>query len=125
MGTCQAIKGTGERCKSAAMTGGPWCYNHDPAHAEQRRRNAVQGGRKGGRGRGAGGELQEIRAILRELTEGVISGETAPGPAAVAGQLLNTRLRALEVGRRSFDMGDLLTRLEAVEAAASRLRGAS
>nr|MDP9479203.1 hypothetical protein [Actinomycetota bacterium] len=66
----------------------------------------------------------EIRSILRELTEGVISGEIDTGPAAVAGQLLNARIRAVEVARRSADMTDLLERLETVEDHASRLRGA-
>ncbi len=107
------------------MPGAEWCYSHSPSHAEKRRQNASRGGKSGGRGRGAGGELVEIRSILRELTEGVISGEIDTGPAAVAGQLLNARIRAVEVSRRSLDMGELLERLEAVEQAADRLRGAS
>ncbi len=30
MRRCEAIKPTGQRCKSAAMSGGPWCYGHSP-----------------------------------------------------------------------------------------------
>ncbi len=106
------------------MQGYAYCYSHRDDLADERRRHARKGGMSGGRGR-PNSELVEIRSILRELTEGVISGEIDTGPAAVAGQLLNARIRAVEVSRRSLDMGELLERLEAVEQAADRLRGAS
>ncbi len=107
-------KPDGERCKGEAAPGAEWCYSHDPARAEQRRRNASRGGRTGGRGRG--GELVEIKAMLSDLTDKVLAGELETGRAAVANQLINTRLRAVEVERKVRETDDLLERLERLEA---------
>jgi len=45
-------------------------------------------------------ELPSIKALLEDLTERVLSGELATGQAAVANQLINTRLRAIEAERK-------------------------
>lgn len=49
-------------------------------------------------------ELAEIKSLLSDLTERVLGGEGVEpletGRAAVANQLLNTRLRAVEVERK-------------------------
>lgn len=49
-------------------------------------------------------ELAEIKSLLSDLTERVLGGEgmepLETGRAAVANQLLNTRLRAVEVERK-------------------------
>lgn len=124
MGRCEAIKPTGERCKGAAMPGAGWCYSHDPAYASQRRRNASQGGRTGGRGRGGGGELQELKRAIQGVIDGVLSGSLETATGAVAFQGYNSLLRATEVERRTFDVAALLERMDALEARADRLRGA-
>ena len=51
------------------------------------------------------------------LTERVLSGELLPGPAAVANQLINTRLRAIEQERKNKETEDLEARVEALERA--------
>ena len=51
MTRCTAIKPNGERCKGRAIQGSEWCWNHDPAHADERRRHGSRGGKRGGRGR--------------------------------------------------------------------------
>ena len=116
MSQCSAIKANGERCKGVAVGASEWCYQHSPAHAEERRRNGSKGGRRGGRGRPSpAGELEEVKALLRELTEGVLSGERDKGVATVANLLLNSRLRGIEIGRKLKDQDNLEQRLEAVE----------
>ncbi len=122
MARCPAIKANGERCRGDASPGAEWCFSHDPSYAEQRRRNASRGGRSGGRGRG--GELQEIKSEIKRVTAAVLSGELDTGPAAVGLQGFNTLIRACEVQRRTFDVGDLLERLDRLEERADRLRGA-
>ncbi len=106
------------------MTGYSTCYGHSPAHAEQRRQNASQGGRKGGRGRGANGELQEIKHEIRRVTAAVLAGDLETATGAVAFQGYNTLIRATEVERRTFDTAALLERLELLEDRADKLRGA-
>ncbi len=126
MRRCEAIKGTGERCKAGAMVTGPWCWNHSPEKADQRHRNAVQGGRTGGRGRGRGAnnELQALKADILAVTSAVLSGEIKTAAGAVALQGMNTSLRALEIERRTHDVAELVERLELLEDRASRIRGA-
>ncbi len=127
MGRCQALKRGGARCKSAAMAGSAWCWNHSPSTADERHRNAVAGGTVGGRGRSGGrggGELQALKGAIRAVTDAVLSGELKTGPASIALQGYNTALRALEIERRTFDTAELLSRLELLEDRADRLRGA-
>jgi len=118
MGFCAAIKQDGARCKARAMQGSQWCFNHHPDHSQQRRRNASKGGQRGGRGRsarsGAKG-LQDIRELLRSLTDDVLCGEVERATAIAANQLLNTALRAIELERRWKEIEDLEGRLEALE----------
>jgi hypothetical protein len=61
---CTAIKATGERCKAGAISGSEWCWNHDPAHAEKRRRHGSKGGRRGGR------TVQRLRKSVQISTPG-------------------------------------------------------
>jgi hypothetical protein len=110
---CAAITSAGERCKLDA-TNGSYCWSHDPENAEERRRRA----RRGGKARGAG-ELSEIKRLLEELTSRVLKVEGyAPletAPAAIANQLINTRLRAIEQERKIRVTEDLESRIEALE----------
>ena len=114
MDRCRARKANGERCGGRAIEGSGWCWNHDPTYAEARRRNAAKGGKRGGRGRPLS-ELGELKTLLAELTEKVLADELPTGPAAVANQLTNTRLRAIEVERRIKETDDLEARLEVLE----------
>jgi hypothetical protein len=116
MAQCAAIKANGERCKGVAKDSSEWCYQHSPAHAQERRRNASRGGKSGGRGRPSpAGELEEVKWLLRELTEDVLSGKRDKSIATVANLLLNTRLRAVELERKWKEIQELEGRLEALE----------
>ena len=112
---CAAITSAGERCKLDA-TSGSYCWSHDPENADERRRRA----RRGGKARGAG-ELSEIKRLLEELTSRVLKVEGyAPletAPAAIANQLINTRLRAIEQERKNRETEDLEARIESLERA--------
>jgi hypothetical protein len=81
-----------------------------PANAEKRRRGASRGGKAK-----ANRELPSIKARLEDLTERVLSGELPTGPAAVANQLINTRLRAIELERKIKETDELEARIEALE----------
>jgi hypothetical protein len=77
-------------------------------------------------------ELRDVKALCEELTNRVLGKEGAeallPGPAAVANQLINTRLRAIEQERKNKETEDLEARIEALERTqergAGRWRGA-
>jgi hypothetical protein len=52
---------------------------------------------------------------LEDLTERVLAGELETGRAAVANQLVNTRLRAIEQERKMRELEEMAERLEALE----------
>jgi hypothetical protein len=124
---CAAIKPNGERCKVEAIPDAEWCWSHHPDHAEQRRRRAARAGRAGGRGR-TNHELIAIKNLLENLTNRVLQVDgyepISRGAAAIANQLINTRLRAIEQERKNKETEDLEARVEALERAAQGRKGA-
>jgi hypothetical protein len=98
-----------------ATSGAAWCYSHDPARLEERRRNARKAGRSGGNGRPAGGsELAQLKRQIRDLIAEIRSGKLERGRAAVMLQAYNVLARYLELERRR-DEDALEERLEALE----------
>ena len=111
MGRCKATKRNGEPCTLPANGKQGYCWAHDPATADKRRRRAQKGGRAKARS-----ELPQLKTLLSDLTDRVLSGELETGRAAVANQLINTRLRAIEVERKIRETEDLEERIAALEA---------
>ena len=123
MGRCAGFTRDGRQCTAIVRPPSTLCYQHDPARAQERKRNAS----KAGRGRGSS-ELAGIKSLLSELTDRVLGVEgTQPlktGAAAVANQLINTRLRAVEIERKVKETEELEARIEQLEKAAGGQRGA-
>jgi hypothetical protein len=110
MASCRATKANGEPCTLAATGPQGLCWAHDPANRDRRRRMASKAARsKPNR------ELSSVKALLEDLTERVLSGDLETGRAAVANQLVNTRLRAIEQERKIRETEELAERLEALE----------
>jgi hypothetical protein len=109
MRRCGAIKANGERCGRIVGPSQVYCYAHDPSNADKRRRDAAKAGRST-----PNTELKEIKAAIKELTERVLSGGVETGPA-IANQLMNTRLRIIELERRWKEIGELEGRMQALE----------
>ena len=110
MPRCEAIKPDGSPCGRIVGASRSYCYAHDPANAERRSRDAARAGRST-----PNGELKEIKDFLKKLTQQVLSGELQTSSAAVANQLINTRLRAIELERKWKEIEQLEGRLAAVE----------
>jgi hypothetical protein len=112
---CSGITRSGTRCERSADGPNGLCWAHNPANAEARRRLASRAGKaKPGR------ELANIKDRLQELAEDVLTGEVDKGAAAVAGQLLNTVIRAVSVELKAREQLELIERLEALEGALER-----
>jgi hypothetical protein len=121
-GTCTATKRDGSPCTLPPHGSGALCWAHDPKNAERRRRGQSRGGKsKPSR------ELTNIKALLSDLTDRVLGKEgtqgLTTGAAAVANQLINTRLRAAEIERKLREEDELLERIEALERAAQNKKG--
>ncbi len=119
MARCGFIKGSGERCKGSATGPHGLCWAHAPENAERRRRMASRAARsKPNR------ELRDVKVLCEDLTDRVLAGSLLPGSAAVANQLINTRLRAIEQERKNRETEDLEARIEALERTHEREKGA-
>jgi transposase len=110
MDICRATKASGDPCKAPATGPHGFCWAHDPANAEQRSRMASKAARSR-----PSRELVRVKAQLEDLTRDVLAGELETSRAAVANQLVNTRLRAIEQERKIKEMEDLEARIEALE----------
>ncbi len=108
MPRCSGVKRDGGRC--AAIVNGSYCYQHDPARADERSRNASKAARSR-----PSRELANIKARLADLADDVLEGRQDRADAAVAGQLFNTYLRAVAVELRAREQLELIERLEALE----------
>ena|SRR5215217_5136714 len=118
MAKCAGITQEGTACKAIPISGSQWCYYHHPDHDEERRRYGSRGGKRGGRGRPQA-QLADIKGLLADLTDRVLEGELQTGVAAVANQIINTRIRAIEAERRIKETDELAARIEALEAKAA------
>ena len=110
MPRCAASKPDGSPCERIVGASQRYCYAHDPARSEERKRNASRGGKSR-----ANGEIPELKAQLKKLAADVLSGEVDRGAAAVVNQILNTRARLIELERKIKEAEELEARLEALE----------
>ena len=122
MSRCTAIKASGDRCKGRAIGGSEWCWNHDPNHADERRRHGSKGGKRGGRGRPIA-ELGALRDENADIRRRLLEGELLPNVAAVAVQSINTDIRAVGAALKAREQEELTERLEALEEALEQRKG--
>ena len=115
MTKCAGIKRDGGRCRGVAIDGSDLCYMHDPGRAEDRRRAASKGGRRGGRGRPTA-ELARLKERFEALAGAVLTGRIERADAAVAGQLLNGARACVRDGLAAREQEELVERLEELEA---------
>jgi hypothetical protein len=110
MPRCRETKPDGTPCERIVGASQDYCYAHDPSKAEERRRNASRGGRAKGVG-----ELADLKKQLKDLASDVLDGSVERGRAAVANQILNTVIRAIEQERKLRELEELAGRIEALE----------
>jgi hypothetical protein len=107
---CAGTKRDNSPCTATVEPPQRFCWWHEPANADKRRRAASKAGKsKPSR------ELSGLKTQLQDLTEQVLAGELETGRAAVANQLINTRLRAIELERKIKETEELEARIEALE----------
>jgi hypothetical protein len=109
MPRCAGTKRDGGQCTTIVPPPLTHCYQHDPDRAEERRLNASRATRAR-----HDPEIREIKKLLKDLYAGVLEGRMERA-AAVANQVANTRLRAIEVERRIREADELEERLDELE----------
>ena len=110
MPRCAGTKRDGGQCTTIVPPPLTHCYQHDPDRAEERRLNASKAARTR-----HDPEIREIKRLLKDLYTGVLEGRVERAAAAVANQIANTRLRAIEVERRIREADELEERLDELE----------
>jgi hypothetical protein len=110
MPRCIGTKRDGGQCTTIVPPSQTYCYQHDPERAEERRLNASRAAHAR-----HDPEIREIKKLLKDLYSGVLEGRVERAAAAVANQVANTRLRAIEVGRRIREADELEERLDELE----------
>lgn len=110
MALCAGIKRNGERCTATVEPPQQYCWWHDPANADERRRAASRGGRgKPNR------EIRDLKNRLEELAAGVLDGSVDRSNAVVVNQILNTRARLIVIERKVKETEELEERIEQLE----------
>ena len=111
MSRCAGTKADGSPCERIVGASQRYCYAHDASRAGERSRNA----RRAGRGGSGAAEVRELKRQLEDLTRRVVEGTLESGRAAVAAQLINTRIRLLEYARRMKETEEMDERLAELE----------
>ena len=119
MPRCAGEKDNGSPCERIVGASQEYCYSHDPARADERRRNASRGGRSRGNN-----ELPDLKRQLKNLAADVLKGEVETSRAAVVNQLLNTVVRVVEQERKQRELEEMSERLEALEEILKGRKGA-
>ena len=116
--TCTATKRDGSLCTLPSCGSDGLCWAHDPKNAERRRRGQSRGGKSK-----PSKELVSIKQRLSDLASDVLDGSVERGVAAVASQVLNVYLRAIELERKIHETEELEERLAALEKSAEATGG--
>lgn len=110
MARCAGIKRDGGRCEAVVSDKQTYCYHHDPANAEKRRRVASKGGRsKSSR------EIQGFKQEVRDLIANVKMGAQDRADAMVLLQAYRLLKDFIELERRVKETDDLAARIEELE----------
>jgi hypothetical protein len=116
-GTCAGSKRDGGRCTATVEPPQTYCWWHDPANSERRRRAASKAGRSRGNG-----ELAGLKAQAATLYGEIRSEQIPSYVGAVLVQCINTQARLIELSRRLDETRQLEERLAELEARAKSAR---
>ncbi len=115
---CEHNHEDGRRCGSPAMNGSKFCFFHDPAKAEERKRAGQKGGK---RSRIPStkvlpedtpdvqlGTVRDVEGLISMTISQVRRGDLAPNVSNAITQLLNSWIKIREIG----EIEDRMRRLE-------------
>jgi hypothetical protein len=115
---CTSIKRDNSACTATVEPPQEYCWWHDPANAEKRRRAASKAGKaKPSR------ELAGIKQRLSDLADDVLEGRQDRAVAAVASQVLNVYLRAVSVELKVREQQEITERLQELETLLEQRKG--
>ena len=118
MNVCRATKANGEPCTLAAIGPQGYCWAHDPANREKRRKMASRAAKsKPNR------EILDTKQQIKAVIGGVLSGRVDRNVGSVAFQGYRTLLSAISTELAIREQQDLTERLEQLEGLLERQKG--
>jgi hypothetical protein len=120
MPRCSHVYADTSQCKRIVSTKQSYCYSHDPARSEERKRNAARGGKAK-----ASGEVGRVKARLQALADRVLEGTLDRADAAVVSQIWNVYLSAVRTDLKVREVTELEERLEELESVLEQRRDGS
>ncbi len=118
MARCAGTTRDGRQCTTIVKPPNEYCYQHDPARSEERRRNAARAGRSSG-----SREIRDLKKRISDVVDGVLDGSQDKGKAAVAIQGLSALKGVLELERKIRETDELEARIEQLERASGGQKG--
>jgi hypothetical protein len=112
---CRAQTKLGRPCAAFALTGGGYCWNHDPERAGDVRQARAKGGAAASKLRALRGRRSKLDTVpaLVAFTAGVIQDTLVGGLAPDVARVV---LYGLSIQRQLVEAGDLDRRLSELEA---------
>ena len=110
---CAGYKRNKSRCTATANPLSGFCWWHDPAHAEQRKRAASRGGKA--RTYSETADTHAVKDQLQSIADRVLGGDLESQLAYAATAALNGKLRALEILRKWREQEEIIQRIEVLE----------
>jgi hypothetical protein len=107
MPRCSHTYTDSSQCKRIVSAEQSYCYSHDPARSEERKRNAARGGKAK-----ASGEIGRVKANLQALADATLEGAVDKGVAAVVGQVWNVYLSAVRTELKVREVEELAREVE-------------
>jgi hypothetical protein len=105
---CAAITRAGGRCQKDATEVSEYCWSHSPENANKRKQIA----RRGGKSKGASGEIVQIKREIRRIVEAVEKGQIESRVGGVVFQGLNLWIKALDTERNIRETEELAEMVE-------------
>ena len=116
--TCTGLKQNGDRCSSAPMHDGVFCFWHSPEHAEEAAEARRLGGLRRRRERAVAGafDVDALSSVggIRRVIEIVTLDALGMENSVARGRLL---IAAMQAATKLLEIGDLEDRVERMEAA--------
>jgi hypothetical protein len=115
---CAGIRPDGSQCERVITSEATYCYSHDPARKEQRKKAATKAGSTPWKP-----ELRAAKNTLKKLAQDVLDGKVNRADGSVVAQIYGVLCRYIEAERRIKETEELQARLEELEELAEQQKG--
>src|SRR5215217_9710023 len=107
MPRCGGVRPDGSQCERVVTGTDDFCYSHDPARKEQRKKAAAKAGSTPWKP-----ELRQAKQMLKDLAQDVLDGKVNRADGSVVAQIYGVLCRYIEAERKIKEQEEIMERLE-------------